>query len=242
MSTGEDCGSGTRVKIEGPDGSDRQAIRSSTMASVGEGKPERKGRIAVLASGRGSDFQAIVDSIESGEVTYEISILICNNPDAFAIHRAKKHGIPYVLIDHRGKDREVFDMEINDVLKETDTNIVVLAGFMRILSEKFVEMWRDRIINIHPALLPSFPGAHAHRDALEYGVKVTGLTIHFVDENMDAGPIIFQHPVEVMDDDNEESLSMRVLEMEHKWYPVIIDRVVRGLYVRQGRIVRQIGE
>ncbi len=153
------------------------------------------------------------------------------------IERAKTHSIPYVIISHKGRDREDFDMEMDQVLRSADIDLVVLAGFMRILSDRFVELWRDRILNIHPALLPSFPGAHPHRDVLDYGAKITGLTIHFVDESMDGGPIIFQYPVSVEDDDTEASLELRILEKEHEWYPLIIDRVVKGEYFRKGRRV-----
>jgi len=192
-------------------------------------------RVSVLASGRGSDLQALIDAKERGEVSYEISLVICNVPGAMAIERAKKHGIPHLVMDHRGRDREEFDKEMTAALESCGTDLIVLAGFMRILSPWFVRRWKDRIINIHPALLPSFPGAHAHRDALSYGVKVTGLTIHFVDEDVDHGPIIFQLPVAVMDDDTEESLSARVLMEEHIWYPRIVQWMAEGKVRRLGR-------
>ncbi len=237
MDGSNDPSYGDSIEDDDNDGMSKTITRPSPMGSTNIGSRTKKGRVAVLASGRGSNFQAMIDAIERGEVSYEISTLICNTPDAFAIDRAKKHSIPYVVIDHRGKDRESFDMEIHEVLIGSGTDLIVLAGFMRILSPGFVDLWRDRIINIHPALLPSFPGAHAHRDALEYGVKVTGLTIHFVDEDMDKGPIIFQHPVEVRDDDTEDTLSMRVLEMEHHWYPRIIDKMILRKVHRIGRKV-----
>ncbi|MGA1872814.1 MAG: phosphoribosylglycinamide formyltransferase [Thermoplasmatota archaeon] len=211
--------------------------RFSGMGGVLSGKMPKRPRIAVLASGRGTDFQAIVDSNLRGDVDLDIALLICNVPDAFVIQRAKKHGIPNFLIDHRGKSREKFDAEVNSVLEENAIDLLVLAGFMRILSSWFVSRWRDRIINIHPSLLPSFPGAHAHAEVLEYGVKVTGLTIHFVDEDVDHGPIIFQHPVEVLDDDDEGSLSQRVLEQEHIWYPRVIQWIADGRVTRKGRKV-----
>ena len=198
----------------------------------------RKGmRIAVFASGRGTDFQAIIDANERGEVKLDIALLISNNKDAFVIQRARNHSIPCIILDHRGKEREQYDREIDQVLEENEIGLIVLAGFMRILSPWFVSKWRERIINIHPALLPSFPGAHAHRDALEYGVKVTGLTVHFVDEEVDHGPIIFQLPVEVKDNDDEESLSKRVLEQEHRWYPRVIQWIVDGKVKVEGRKV-----
>lgn len=194
-------------------------------------------RIAVFASGRGSDFQAIVDANERNEVHLNITLLVCNNKDAFVIQRARNHSIPYVIMDHRGKEREKYDREIDEVLTENGIDLIVLAGFMRILSPWFVTKWRERIVNIHPALLPSFPGAHAHKDVLEYGVKITGLTIHFVDEEVDHGPIIFQLPVEVHDDDDEESLSKRVLDQEHIWYPRIIQWISDGRVKVDGRKV-----
>jgi phosphoribosylglycinamide formyltransferase-1 len=192
-------------------------------------------RIAVFASGRGSDFQSLLDSNSRGETDLEIALLVCNNREAMVLQRARNHGIPYVIIDHKGKDREEFDREIDSVLKDNDIGLVVLAGFMRILSPWFVKEWKGKIVNIHPALLPSFPGAHAHRDALEHGVKITGLTVHFVDEKVDHGPIIFQHPVEVMDYDTEETLSKRVLDQEHIWYPRVIQWIVDGRVKMEGR-------
>lgn len=213
------------------------AIRSAANSDLKADHDHMRGRIAVLASGRGTDFQSIVDAVEAGKVTYEVALLICNEPGAFVIERAKTHSIPFVIISHKGRDREDFDIEVDQVLRSADIDIVVLAGFMRILSDRFIGLWRDRILNIHPALLPSFPGAHPHRDVLEYGAKITGLTIHFVDETMDGGPIIFQHAVPVYDEDTEASLELRVLEKEHECYPLIIDRVVKGEYFREGRRV-----
>lgn len=218
---------GVRIGIDG----------SSVSVSAGKDGVKVKKRIGILASGRGSDFQAIVDAVESGKVDYEIAILVCNNSNAFAIERARKHSIEHAIIDHKGKEREEFDREMSKTLSDAGCDLVVLAGFMRILSPWFVNEWKNRIVNIHPALLPSFPGAHAHRDALEYGVKVTGLTIHFVDEEMDGGPIIFQTSVEVLDDDTEDSLGARVLEREHHFYPVIIQQVIDGRFVIEGRKV-----
>jgi phosphoribosylglycinamide formyltransferase-1 len=194
-------------------------------------------RIAVFASGRGSDFQSLLDSNKRGETHLDIALLVCNNRDAFVIERARDHGVPYVIIDHRGKDREKFDREVDAVLKDNDIGLIVLAGFMRILSPWFVKEWKGRIVNIHPALLPSFPGASAHKDALEHGVKITGLTIHFVDEKVDHGPIIFQHPVEVMDYDTEETLSKRVLDQEHIWYPRVVQWIIDGRVTIQDRRV-----
>jgi len=207
------------------------------MTSVIGKEVQTRPRIAIMASGRGTDFQAIIDANSHGDVDVDIALLICNVPEAYVIQRAKDHGIPYVVIEHKGKAREEFDREIDEVLEENGIGLIVLAGFMRVLSSWFVSRWRDRIVNIHPALLPSFPGAHAHRDALNYGVKITGLTIHFVDEDVDHGPIIFQHPVKVEDDDDEDSLSRRVLEQEHIWYPRVIEWISNGKVSRNGRKV-----
>jgi len=195
------------------------------------------GRVAVFASGRGSDFQSLIDSNQRGDTHLDIALLVCNNREAFAIQRARDNGIPYVLIEHGDRDREEFDREVDSILKDNNIDLIVLAGFMRILSPWFVREWAGRIVNIHPALLPSFPGARAHKDALEHGVKITGLTIHFVDEEVDHGPIIFQYPVEVMDHDNEETLSRRVLEQEHRWYPRVVQWIVDGRVRTDGRRV-----
>jgi phosphoribosylglycinamide formyltransferase 1 len=208
------------------------AVPETSNSEIGDGP-----KIAIFASGRGSDFQAIIDANEKGEVHLNITLLLCNNKDAFAIERARTHSIPYVILDHGGKERRDYDREIHDVLEDNGIDLIVLAGFMRILSPWFVSRWKGKIINIHPALLPAFPGAHAHKDVLEYGVKVTGLTVHYVDEKVDHGPIIFQLPVEVLDDDNIDTLSKRVLEQEHKWYPRVIEWISDGKVKVEGRKV-----
>ncbi|MEA3558829.1 MAG: phosphoribosylglycinamide formyltransferase [Candidatus Thermoplasmatota archaeon] len=213
-------------------------LQTDRISALDGPEAKRGKKIAIMASGRGSDFQAIIDSNERGDVNLDIAILVCNNKDAFVIERAKKHSIPYVIMDHRGRARDDYDREIDEILTRSGIELIVLAGFMRILSPWFVLKWKDRIINIHPALLPSFPGAHAHRDALEYGVKFTGLTIHFVDEDVDHGPIIFQYPVKILDNDDEGSLSKRVLCKEHEWYPKVIQWIVDGRVRREGRKVR----
>jgi len=193
--------------------------------------------LGILASGRGSDFQAIIDAVERGDLKAQIAVLITNNPEAKAIDRAMDHGIPYVVVDHRTHDKESFSRRIDETLRDHCVDLVVLAGFMRILPPAFVDGWRERIVNIHPALLPAFPGARAHRDAIDHGVKVTGLTVHFVDEHVDHGPIIFQYPVEVLDDDTEETLSSRVLIQEHIWYPRVIGWLLDGRAQVKGRHV-----
>lgn len=194
--------------------------------------------IGVLASGRGSNLQSIIDSIDRGELDASIAVVICNNPGALAIERARDRGIPCRVIDHRSFTKEGFMDAIDAALVEFEVDLVVLAGFMKVLSPSFVGGWRWRIVNIHPSLLPSFPGAHAHRDALNHGVKFTGLTIHLVDESVDGGPIIFQYPVEVHEGDSEETLSGRVLIQEHIWYPKIIGWLLDGKVSVEGRIAR----
>lgn len=236
MTSNSEGSSGTDIGND-IDGGFVNDVSSPPMSMTRGDVKLKKPRIAVLASGRGSDFQALIDAWENGSVSYEICLLLTNNPEAFALERARAHSIPVKVIDHKGKDRVDFDMEIHKTLLDMEIDLVVLAGFMRILSGDLVKLWKDRIVNIHPALLPSFPGAHAHRDVIEYGVKVSGLTIHFVDEKMDHGPIIFQLPVKVMDGDTEETLGIRVLEKEHEWYPVMVDIVARGKYVIKGRNV-----
>lgn len=195
-------------------------------------------RVAVFASGRGSDFQSLIDARDRGELDVDLVLLVCNRPGAMCIERAKRAGIDTFVLDHRGMEREEWEEAVEVELKKREVNFIVLAGFMRLLSASFVERWRNRIINIHPALLPSFPGVHAHRDALQYGVKVTGLTIHFVDEKMDHGPVIFQYPVWVKEDDTEETLSQRVLEQEHIWYPRVLQWIAEGRVTVEGRLVR----
>lgn len=174
----------------------------------------KKLRIGVLVSGRGTNLQAIIDSIQKGDLSAEIVIVISDNPNAMALERANKANIPTAYVKP-GKKSE-FEEEIIRLLEENNVELIVLAGFMRILSPNFVNHFPLRIINIHPSLLPSFPGLEAQRQALEYGVKITGCTVHFVNEMVDAGPIILQEAVPVYDDDTVESLSNRILEKEHK--------------------------
>ena len=180
--------------------------------------------VGVLASGRGTDFQSLVDARRRGDLDVDLAVLICNVPGAPVIDRAKRADVPSVLIDHRsfGKDREAFEREVVKVLRERHVDLVVFAGFMRLVSSYFVKQFPGRIINIHPSLLPAFPGAHAQRDALAAGVKVTGCTIHFVDASVDGGPIILQKAVSVREDDTEETLAARILEQEHTFLPIAV--------------------
>ncbi len=171
----------------------------------------------MLASGRGSNFQSIIDHIRLKVLeNVEIGILICNIKDAYALKIAEQNGIESKFIDHRNKEREVFDREVVKTLRDYNVDLVVLSGFMRVLSPYFIDEYEHKIMNIHPALLPSFPGLHAQRQAIDYGVKVSGCTVHYVEKGVDVGPIILQHAVPVKDDDTEETLSDRILVFEHR--------------------------
>lgn len=199
----------------------------------------RKQRLGVLCSGRGTDLQSIIDAIENGTVDAEIAVVLADKPDAFALERAKKAGIPAACVNRREYDgRESFEQTLIDKLDKAGVTLIVLAGFMRILTPLFVRHFAGRIMNIHPALLPSFPGAHAHRDVLAYGVKISGCTVHFVDEGTDSGPIILQAAVPVLENDTEETLSARVLEQEHIIYPKAIQLYCQGRLAVEGRHVR----
>jgi phosphoribosylglycinamide formyltransferase-1 len=197
-------------------------------------------RVGILASGRGTDFQSLVDARKRGDLDVDLVVLVCNVPDAPVIERAKSAGVPATVIDHRpfGKDREAFEREVVKVLKEKRVDLVVHAGFMRIVTGYYVGEFRNRIINIHPSLLPAFPGAHAHRDALAHGVKVSGCTIHFVDESVDGGPIILQKAVPVLEEDTEETLAARILEQEHIFLPLAVRLFAEGRLKVEGRRVR----
>lgn len=193
--------------------------------------------LAVLCSGRGSDLQSIIDAIQSGELPAKISVVITDKPGVQALERAERAGIKNICVDRKEfETRTEFEKEI---LKHLDgIDLVILAGFMRILSPEFVKKFSGRLMNIHPSLLPAFPGAHAHRDVLAYGVKVSGCTVHFVDEGTDSGPVILQAAVEVKDDDTEETLAARVLETEHIIYPKAIKLFVEGKLKIEGRKVK----
>lgn len=197
-----------------------------------------KARVAVLASGRGTDFQSIIDAKERGELDVDIVLLIVNNKEAAAIDRAKRHGILWKFIDHRGKSRKDFEEEVIQTLRALNVDLIVLAGFMRLITSHLMSHYPYRIINIHPALAPSFAGTHGHADALKYGVKVSGCTIHFVDESVDGGPVILQKAVEVMDDDTEETLSARILEQEHIFLPLAVRLFSEGRLKIEGRRVK----
>jgi len=195
-------------------------------------------RIGVLLSGRGSNFEALADSIAAAGIpNAEIAIVVSNREGAPGLDRAKSRGIPTRAIPSKGLEREAYDRQVVAVLNEHKVDLVCLAGYMRLLSPYFVAAFPNRILNIHPSLLPSFPGLESQRQALEYGVKFAGCTVHFVDENLDAGPIVLQSVVPVTDDDTEETLSARILQEEHKIYSQAVRIVLEGRYKIAGRRV-----
>ena len=194
--------------------------------------------IGVLASGRGTNLQAIIEAIGDGKIAGEIKVVISDNPDAYALKRAQQYLIDTRYIDFNGfKNREDYDKEMIKTLKEKKIDLIVLAGYMRILSPYFIGTYKNKIMNIHPALLPSFPGLHGQKQAVEYGVKISGCTVHFVDEGVDSGPIILQKAVEVSVDDTEESLAEKILEEEHQIYPRAIQLFSKGRLIIKGRKV-----
>lgn len=195
-------------------------------------------KVGVLASGRGSNLQSILDKIAMGSLPLEIAVVISDKADAFALERAEKAGIPnFAVIRKECADKIEFEEKIDAILREHGVELVVLAGFMRILGADFVSGWRHKMINIHPALLPSFPGLDAQGQAIRYGAKVSGCTVHFVDEGMDTGPIILQKVVQIADDDTEETLAAKILEQEHKALPEALSLWAAGRLAVQGRKV-----
>ena len=195
-------------------------------------------RIGVLLSGRGSNFEALAESVAAGRIpNAEIAVVVSNREGAPGIDRAKARGIPAKVIPSKGLEREVYDRQVAAALNEARVGLVCLAGYMRLLSPYFVAAFPQRILNIHPSLLPSFPGLESQRQALEYGVKFAGCTVHFVDENLDAGPIILQAVVAVEDGDTEDSLSARILKEEHRIYSEAVKTVLEGSYTISGRRV-----
>lgn len=175
-------------------------------------------RLAILLSGRGSNFLAIHDAIQRRDLDATICCVISNAPEASGLVKAREFGLETHCLPSKGVEREDYDLQLVELLKRYDPALVCLAGFMRILSPVMIRAFPARILNIHPALLPSFPGLHAQRQALEYGVKVSGCTVHYADEGVDTGPILLQRVVEVLEDDDEDSLSARILEQEHQAY------------------------
>src|SRR5215510_10418570 len=185
-------------------------------------------KLGILLSGRGSNFEAIADAITAGRLKAAIAIVISNRADAPGLESAKRRGLRAVLIPSKGRVREEHDAEVVAALKQAQVDLVCLAGYMRLLSADFIRAFPNRIVNIHPSLLPAFPGMDAQKQALEYGVKVTGCTVHFVDEHLDHGPIILQNPVPVLEGDNLHALSDRILAQEHIAYSEAIALVLSG--------------
>lgn len=200
-------------------------------------------KLGILLSGRGSNFEAIADAIESGRLDAEIAIVISNRADAPGLETAKRRGLNTKLIPSKGRVREEHDAAVVAALKEAQIDLVCLAGYMRLLSPEFVRAFPHRILNIHPSLLPAFPGLEAQKQAVDYGAKVSGCTVHFVDEHLDHGPIVLQKTVPVLDSDDAHTLSLRILEQEHIAYAEAIQLVLSGAIEVEGRrTVRRTGK
>ena len=194
--------------------------------------------IGVLISGRGSNLQAIIDAIGDGRLDARIAVVLSNRADAYGLERARQAGIETVVRDHKAHpSRAAYEAVLVEDLRARGVHLVCLAGFMRLLGATVVHAFPNRILNVHPALLPAFPGLHAQRQAVEHGVKVSGATVHFVDTHLDAGPIILQAAVPVLDTDTEDTLSARILVQEHRLYPEAIQRILDGGWRIEGRRV-----
>jgi len=199
--------------------------------------------IGVLASGRGSNLQSIIDNIESGRIPAKIGVVISDKKNAYALKRAETHGIPALFIDPKPmRRRDDYDLALLKKLRENGVNLVVLAGYMRIVGVPLVEAFENRMMNIHPALLPAFPGLHVQQKAIVYGVRFSGCTVHFVDGGMDTGPVIIQAVVPVMPGDDDDRLSERILRQEHRIYPEAVKLFAEGRLEVDGRRVRVTGE
>jgi phosphoribosylglycinamide formyltransferase-1 len=198
---------------------------------------EKKLSVGVLASGSGTDLQSIIDASENDMIDAKVVVVISDNKEAFALSRAKKHHIPCFFIDAAGKNRSAYDEEIDRILCKHEVELVVGAGFMRLLSPSFVKKWYGKIINIHPALLPSFKGTNGQGDALEYGVKISGCTTHFMDTEMDHGPIILQAAVKIYPDDDREDIAHRILAVEHQILPRTVQLFAHNRLIINGRKV-----
>ena len=200
-------------------------------------------KIAVLASGRGSNLQAIIDRVEDGTIPGEIVVVASDKKDAFALERARKHDIEALYLDpNEFEGRVEFDLALAKEIRDRGVDLVVLAGYMRILSKAFVEMFPNQILNIHPALLPSFPGLSGQKDAVNYGVKISGCTVHFVDDQVDHGPIIIQAAVPVLPEDDYKTLASRILKKEHEIFPLAVEWYCRDLITVEDRIVSVSGQ
>lgn len=196
---------------------------------------EDKLKIGVLASGRGSNLQAIIDASEKGEIDAEVAVVVSDRADAYALVRAQKQGIPNFHIHPKSyKDKEAYELAVVEKLKEHGVRLVLLAGYMRVVTKLLINAFDGNVMNIHPALLPSFRGLHAQRQAVEYGVKFSGCTVHFVTEEVDGGPVITQAVVPVYETDTEETLSERILQEEHKIYPEAVRLFAEGRLRRRG--------
>ncbi len=194
-------------------------------------------RLAILLSGRGSNFEAIADSIRQGRLPARIEVVASNLASAAGLEKARRRGLKTLVIPSRGVPREDYDRSLVYELKRHGVDLVCLAGFMRILSPVFVRSFPNRVLNIHPSLLPAFPGLHPQRQALKYGVRFSGCTVHLVDEGVDSGPILLQAAVPVLESDDEESLAARILAEEHRLYPQAIGMLIRGEVRLEGRRV-----
>jgi phosphoribosylglycinamide formyltransferase-1 len=212
-------------------------------------KPTHPGRLrlGVLASGRGSNLQAIIDAIEGGRLQATIAVVVSNKKDALALERARKHGAPDVFLDAKPyagqpEGREAYDRTILDVLRKHDVQLVILAGYMKIVTPVLIKAFENRMMNIHPSLLPAFPGLDVQKKALDWGVKVAGCTVHFVTEGVDEGPIIIQAAVPVLSGDTADALSARILAEEHKIYPRAVQLYAEGRLKVEGRRVIVAGD
>lgn len=194
-------------------------------------------RLGILLSGRGSNFEAIADSVQAGRLPAEIAIVVSNRADAPGLESAKRRSLKTALIPSKGRVREEHDREVIAALKEAEVDLICLAGYMRLLSPEFVRAFPNRILNIHPSLLPAFPGLEAQKQAIEQGAKMSGCTVHFVDEHLDHGPIILQKKVPILDDDDEYALAARILKQEHIAYTEALRRLLAGEVEIEGRRV-----
>ena len=194
-------------------------------------------RLGILLSGRGSNFEAIADNVAAGSIGAEIAVVISNKPEARGLELARQRGLNAVCLPSKGIDREAYDQTVIDELERNQVELVCLAGYMRLLSAKFIRRFPNRILNIHPSLLPAFPGLDAQRQALDHGVRISGCTVHMVNEDLDSGPILIQATVPVLDHDTVETLSARILVEEHRIYSEAIGTVLAGNYRIEGRRV-----